>query len=154
MGLVGGILLLPVFLLTAALSIPYVLVMRRIQDHKEKLFQQRMKREGRSIEWPEFIQRMGEAGGTVIIEWYFPKGPTRWWWTSDNVRALSPYPLPNSKQVEIGFLTEHGLAGDWCHERYTNISDGGARLVAGTHQHIETLNQLRESANLVVLHRR
>src|ERR1700689_1419972 len=85
-------ILLPAMLIGAAISIPYGRIVRLQMRRREVAFLALMKSRERVIHWGDFSQAVSEGRGTVLAERAF-KGLNRWWWTSDNVRELSPFPI-------------------------------------------------------------
>ncbi len=149
LGITGCLLAVPLALISGALSIPYGLVFNIVQNRKERRLQKDLRKAGRGMGWPEFIQAAAAGRGTVIIEMYFPKGPWRLWWTQDDVCALCPFPIPYTR--EIGDLGDDPAA-DWCFEQYTNAVSGKARLVDGSSKQTEAACKALESVQVLRLH--
>lgn len=87
-----------------------------------------MARQSRVMCWPDFRQELEQQRGTVIVERYSFSGPTRWWWTQENVSEICPYPI-----VDWFKMSQHAryrpLVG-WFRQRYTDPDSGGALLIA------------------------
>jgi hypothetical protein len=146
-----GILLLPFLFLGAALSFPYGFVANRVRSYKEKQLWKKLRAAGRSLEWSEFVETVLAGHGNVIIERRFPKGPERWWWTGDDVRALSPYPMADLQEIEFAADVEVNPAQDWCMDRYTDIATGKALLTIGTKEGRKTATQVLKSVRVIIL---
>lgn len=153
MGLFGCLLFVPFLLIAAVLSIPYGVVANFVQNRKERRLQKELRNAGRGIEWLEFVEATVSGRGTVIIEKYFPKGPWRWWWTEDDIRALSPYPMADGRVIEVNAEFESDLAGDWCFEQYTNLVTGRARLLINAREERKSSSEIPRSIRVVTLHR-
>ena len=90
-----------------------------------------MQRVGRFLRQDDARLRIGERGGTLIIEnptiaW----DVTRAWWTPEDVYAESPFPMP-TKEDQTNAALEMKCADwdDWCWQNYTNLDDGRAYLL-------------------------
>lgn len=126
-GLPLSLLVVPVLFIAAGLSIPYALAASRIQRRRERAFRLQMKKQGRTIEWGDFVRAMDECRGTMIWERRL-KGPSRWWWTPENVYGLCPYPIVVWIE-KLPFDEIYRPLATWCRERYTRPDDGRAVLV-------------------------
>jgi len=119
--------LVPVAVGVAAVAIPLAFIPRWLQQQREHSFRLLLKKRGRLINWQEFASSMRDLGGTCIEEKFSAKGPVRFWWTSDDVAALSPH------EIIDWFTMRKGRRGEsfvhWCRERYTNADTGSAVLV-------------------------
>jgi hypothetical protein len=122
-----GVLLVPVFALLALVAVPYIVLLRWARQHREHRFRMRMKSRGRLMPWAEFLRAMRGEGGTCIEERFSPKGPVRFWWTSENVCGESPYPIIDWFTMRKGRHAEPFIR--WCRERYTGADYGRAKLV-------------------------
>lgn len=118
-GLPWSLLLIPILLVAAGLSIPYAMAAAPIQRRRERAFRERLKARGRIIEWSKFLGAFNEQHGSLIKEMYSHKGPVRWWWTPENIYEVSPHsmadwttmwtdlrfrPLPNGAECTIRVL--------------------------------------------------
>jgi hypothetical protein len=153
LGTFGCLLFLPLLFLAAMLSFPYGLVANLVHAHNERQFRKKLRKAGRAIEWPEFVQALNTGHGTVIIETYFPKGPERWWWTEENVCSLSPSPMADAREIELGADFENDPVGDWCFEQYVSTSTGKALLVGGSREGRKSFNELSKSVRIITLNR-
>jgi hypothetical protein len=153
LGLFGCLLFVPLMLIAGVLSIPYGLAWNVVENRKRRRLQKDLSKAGRGIEWAEFVQVMAAGRGTVIIEKYFPKGPWRWWWTEDDVRARCPYPMTDAREIEIGAEFDSDPAGDWFVEQYTNTVTGKGRLVIHTREERESSSEILKSVRVITLHR-
>jgi hypothetical protein len=117
---------IPVMFIVAGLSIPFTLVAGRVQRRHERAFRTKMQGLGRVVEWRDFLKAINETRGTVILERYSFKGPVRWWWTSENLYDISPYPTADW----FTMLTDESFQpfAEWCSQRYTTPSEGLAFL--------------------------
>jgi hypothetical protein len=126
-GVIAGILVLPIVLAGACVIVPCFFLMRWTRHLRELGFHRRMKMRGRLIQWQDFLRAMRGAGGTCIEERFSPKGPIRFWWTPDNVSSESPH------EIIDWFTMRKGRRGEafvrWCRERYTRADGGSAILV-------------------------
>jgi hypothetical protein len=77
--------------------------------------------------WPDFVHAMNEGRGTLIREKYSLKGPDRWWWSSEDVYAESPYPAVDW----LTMLMDNPFPefSEWCRHRYSGAEAGKALLV-------------------------
>jgi len=85
---------------------------------------------GRTIPWNSFIAEVDARRGTLVVERFSFKGPVRWWWTSENVYDLCPYPLTDWLTMSRDSTFQRGA--EWCHQRFTNVDEGKALLVVAT----------------------
>jgi hypothetical protein len=91
-----------------------------------------MAEKGRTITTGQLLDAEAEKG-TIIWEWKSPyKGPTRAWWTADNLLGDSPFPIVDRKEWlpkenELPFMR-------WCFNRYIGPSEGKAFLLASAKQ--------------------
>jgi hypothetical protein len=77
--------------------------------------------------WPDFVEAADKNRGTFIVERYSLKGPVRWWWTSEDLYSLSPYPT-------VDWLTlvrdkNFNPFLEWCRREYTSPDEGHGLLV-------------------------
>lgn len=131
-----GVLMLPLLLVGAPLSIPYTAVARRLRARRERQFSQSMRVTGRTMDWARFIREMKDGHGTLIVERFSFKGPIRMWWTDDNVYELCPHPLVD--WLTMATDADFDAARDWCHERYTSAK-ASALLVDGSKEQWRTI---------------
>jgi len=123
-----SLLLVPLLFIGAGISIPFSLVQRRIQRRREHTFRLEMEARGRILGWQDFMHALEEARGTIIEERSSFKGPVRWWWTTENVRELSPH----ASADWLTMLNDESYQpfAIWCRQRYTSPDNGHALLVA------------------------
>jgi hypothetical protein len=119
-------ILLPAMLIGAATSIPYSRIVRLQMRRRENAFLALMKSRERVIHWSDFSQAVSESRGTVLAERAY-KGLNRWWWTPDNVRELSPFPIAGWWTM----VTDKSFEpfSNWCRDRYTSPETGRAMIV-------------------------
>ncbi len=122
-----GLAMLPVLVVGACLAVPYAVGVRWLRLHGEHRLRLRMKSRGRLIGWPDFVRAMHEQGGACIEEKFSPKGPVRFWWTGEDVRAASPYEIVDWFTMRKG--RQHEPFVRWCRARYTSTEQGSAVLV-------------------------
>jgi hypothetical protein len=129
-------LFLPFFLLAGALSIPYTIVQKAVMARRERRFTNSMKVNGRTMGWEGFIREINEGHGTLIVERFSFKGPTRMWWTRDNVYEVCPSPLVDwlTMTRDKGF----DAVREWCHTRFTSAT-GNAFLILGNKDEWRTI---------------
>lgn len=111
-------------------SIPITFVFWLRLRHEERRLRSRLAAESRFVEWADIEASFRSGEGTLIVEHRSPKGPTREWWTSDDLVASAPDPLPVSHlsplvagQVER--LQDYAAS---CAARYVNVDTGTAYL--------------------------
>jgi hypothetical protein len=88
-----------------------------------------MKAANRLMTWQEFKQATENSSGTIIGEFLSSKGPSRIWWTTENILASSPHKWNREKHLawpEREFLPFF----EWCYKNFTSPKSGRARLVA------------------------
>lgn len=136
LGIVGGLLLLPLMLIGGALSIPYTIVARRVVARRERRFADSMRVAGRTMDWERFIREINDGHGTLIVERFSLKGPIRMWWTKENVYEVCPHPLVDwfTLSTDTSFDPVRG----WCHSRYTS-GTGSGLLVDGNREQWRTV---------------
>ena len=125
------LVLLPIFILVLFAWPVSILItrshLRKTRKLEEKLSEE-MQRKGRTIKWANFLQAVNAYHGTVIEERHSFKGPVYLWWTPDNVRTLSPYPIADWFTMQKD--KEFGPFARWCYERYTSTETGSALLLS------------------------
>lgn len=126
-----GLLLLPLAVIVGAvgapLSIVYSALSRRIWAKRERRFAAQMSSVHRTISFSDFCKAVESGEGTFVCEWENVfKGPTRWWWTEDNVYAATPYPCVDHVNMKADAMFSPFL--DWCSKQYIG-RDGKARYV-------------------------
>lgn len=127
LGAVLGVVLIPVVFIGAVLAIPYGVFLRWTRQRRELQLRALMKSQGRWISWQDFLRAMHARGGTCIEERFSPKGPVRFWWTSENVYAESPHEIIDWFTMRKGFRGSAFV--HWCRQRYTGVDAGSAILV-------------------------
>jgi hypothetical protein len=127
-------LLIPIFLIVGALSIPVAGVLAFYFKLSERRFVRQMRSRNRLMDWPQFLQCVAEKHGTMIEEWLSEKGPVRRWWVADDLAEISPFVRPEHG-VEALFDSDHqfGPCCAWCYENYTNDRSGSALLLASSY---------------------
>lgn len=131
-----GVAALPLLLVGGALSIPVMMIARKVRSGRERRFTHSMKAAGRLVDWEHFIRAIGDGHGTLIVERFSFKGPIRMWWTGDDVYKLCPYPLVD--WLTMVKDTSFDAVRNWCHSMYTS-STGKALLVDGSQEQCRTI---------------
>jgi hypothetical protein len=127
-GPVHAIWFVPALAIAAVLSIPISMVAMALQKKREQSFKDQMRAARRVIAQRDFEQVLQEGRGTVIVERYSLKGPIRWWWTSENLYDICPYPLVTWFEKMPDDECYRPLA-EWCQREYTSSEQGRALLV-------------------------
>lgn len=96
---------------------------------RERRFAASMAKRGRLMDFAEFELALTRGRGTVIDETVTAEGPWRLWWTPDDVRADSPYPVASGEWVNLVWDTRYALFFQWCAAAYTDPRAGTGRLV-------------------------
>jgi len=119
-----GLLLIPLLLVAAGISIPITFIRSYIVRRNEDRFASEMKGSQRCISWNDSLLE----SGTLIGEYLSAKGPFRLWWTSEDVLAASPYPCCVDEWPFGGEIDYSAFFG-WCRDRFTDPGSGAAVLV-------------------------
>lgn len=114
-----SLLFIPILFVGAALSYPYLAVVNALLRRKERRFEAEMLAANRSFMWDGSIQSLVDRGGTLIEEWFCPKGPVRWWWTRDDISATSPHVFTEVGPMAL-FDDSYDAFSVWCHDHYLN----------------------------------
>jgi hypothetical protein len=136
LGPIGGLLLLPLLLVAAVISIPYEKIRRRRVARREDRFMECMRLRERVMKWEDFIRELDGGNGMLIVERFSFKGPIRLWWTRENVYKTCPYSFVDWETM--AFDASFDPVRDWCRTRYTGAS-GEAMLVSGTKDQWRTI---------------
>lgn len=133
LGPLGSLFAMLLILVGAAaitLSYPFFWPFVAYRRWQARQFVRRMAAANRAIDRPCFDLALEERRGTVIEEWApfnVGAGPLRRWWTEDDVRNVSPSPLPKDGAGAIR-EKEFGPFNSWCRGAYTGAR-GKALLV-------------------------
>lgn len=125
--LVIFVIVLPIFVILGVLGSFAVL----INWLSERSFRSQMRRRNRFLSWDEALRRIGQSGGTLIIEtpspgWNF----THAWWTPEDVLAKSPYSMPSEEEYIRAAEESRCLDWDrWCWDNYICPEKGTAFLL-------------------------
>jgi hypothetical protein len=147
-----SLLFIPFLLIGTILSYPYGAVSSAFQRRKARRFVQDMSQANRVMTWPLFAKSLDERRGTLIVEALSSTGPTRWWWTSDDITTESPYRFAKTPFEAV--LDSDGVFNQtcqWCHERYTG-SQGKALLVLSSAVP-ETTRRMRDESPVITIAR-
>ena len=117
----------PLLLIAALISIPVARSQRRKRRRAEQRFAEEMEKAGRTMAWSDFQIAIENNQGTRLCETLGPKSPWRIWWTNEDISAISPNPVPDTRDPwpEEKFDPFYR----WCQEQFTSPSSGRARLV-------------------------
>ena len=74
------------------------------------------------------------------------KGPTRWWWTEDDVYAATPYPCVDHLHMTTDATFSPFL--DWCSEQYVGRHGKARYVVASDEQKKRAAPNLEKSRTL------
>jgi hypothetical protein len=124
----GLFVFMPLLAIAALVSLPFLPLVAWWEERKRRLLADAMTAKNRVMQWPEFVQALEKKRGTLIIEGDPRKGPN-FWWTAENIRALSPYPC----SCDLGTLFDRRYRPfrAWCYEHYASPATGSAFLVLG-----------------------
>ena len=109
-----SLLFLPLLLIAGAVTLlvaPFILL---VQWRSEKSFASKMRAAGRAISWLELQTVIEREQGTMAAECLSEKGPSRLWWTPDDVRTECPhkcYPQRRSAELYYGPSTDRSFIG-------------------------------------------
>ncbi len=114
----GCLVVLPLLLIVAVTTPLWSPIHWLIFKWGERREIQRMKQAGRFIDWQE-LQTTSCQGkdGTLIFE-TAQKAGVRLWWTADDIKTISPHPLPDEEEIDYVF-GEDSLFMKWMRESYT-----------------------------------
>ena len=132
--IIGTLVGIPALFLAAGLSLPYGYLKRISDKRRAGRFEERMRTANRLLTFKDFVEKLQNDEGTYIWECKSPgKGPARFWWTSDNLYDLSPFPIVDHLSISMdpGFKA----FPRWCLDHYTNPRDGKASLVSMPHKY-------------------
>ncbi len=129
--LLRGIIVFPFLILVCAVVLPVNAVGFLVMARRERKFSQRMKALGRTVDFASIRQDLENGRGTLMLETFSFEGPTRAWWTEDDISALCPYPIADwfSMLHRPGFEDVR----HWLAETYT-ARTGKALLVLGSRE--------------------
>ena len=124
----GLLVFMPLLAIAALISLLFTPIAALWEKRKKRLLKDAMTAKNRAMQWPEFVQALEEKRGTLIVEGDPRKGPD-FWWTSENIRTVSPH----SCSCDLGTLFDRNYKPfrAWCYERYTSPATGTALLVLG-----------------------
>ena len=92
-----------------------------------------MKRElaaaGRFLTAEQLVDRLRAGLGTLIVVYEWPKGPIEEWWTTEDIIAIAPIPLPSS--IHEGQSSGLSSFAENCIATYTDRNTGNAMLTCG-----------------------
>ena len=126
-----GWMVLPIFPLVgiaAVLSIPYSRWRKYRSRRQERRFEETMRIQGRTLQWGELEIKLRESNGCVVVEWLSFKGPTRWWWLDDGIRATDLLKVEEEDTPENLYVPLD--MGRW--ETHYTGPGGKATLICGT----------------------
>ena len=80
------------------------------------------------MQWGELEIKLRESNGCVVVEWLSFKGPTRWWWLDDGIRATDLLKVEEEDTPENLYVPLD--MGRW--ETHYTGPGGKATLICGT----------------------
>ena len=128
---IGPVLGIPLLLVAALLSIPYVFIAGIWIAIRERRLFRRLRSSHRTLRWPQVEQHLRDGTGTLIIE-QAQKQSLRLWWTPDDVTAETPFPAPPFDELNLFFADPKQPFVAWCFERYLSPATGTASLTRPT----------------------
>jgi hypothetical protein len=129
----GCFIVFPLLIVLGALSIPLGLIAALwlaagFERRRARKFETRMRTSGRFLEWDEVEERLKDAPSTLIVQ-TAGGAPMRYWWTQDDIRAISPLDLPPSHEAcSPGGTGSNGPFVAWSYAIYLSESSGKALL--------------------------
>lgn len=124
---IPAILGLPLLLILAVLAVPYALVFNICLAVRERRLLRRLRSARRVLPWREVEQHLRAGSGTLIIETGHKQGH-RFWWTPDDIAAVSPIPVPAFADIDFVLFNPAAPFTRWCFERYLSLQGGTAFL--------------------------
>jgi hypothetical protein len=122
------VLLFPLFLIFALISLPATAMHFALQRWSEGRFAAKLRSAGRTISWDEARSLVEQGRGFFIAEYLSTNALHRLWWTPDDVPALSPFPCCFEDYPDF-FLDVAGPFHVWCRVSYTDVGSGSALWV-------------------------
>jgi hypothetical protein len=106
-----------------------------------------LRRRGRATSAAEIVD--AATSGTLIVDRPgFNFDTTHCWWTNEDVRELSPVPLPtDADRIQLCKQTRETTAHEfdlWCWERYISPDTGSAILVTPPHHGEAMATQIQQ----------
>jgi hypothetical protein len=124
---IGPVLGIPLLLVAALLSVPYVLGAIVYIAWRERQFFRHLRSQCRTLPWGEVEQHLRAGEGTLVIE-QAQKQSHRLWWTPDDIPSLAPVPIPPFADVDFVFIAPDEPFAAWCFQRYLSSATGSAFL--------------------------
>jgi len=122
---------IPLLLTAAGLSIPITAIQRHRRMQRERRFAARMQSAGRAISSDEVLIRIEENRGTLVWDTRSFNGPSRFWWSPEDIAALSPHPY--CRYFESGdrvcYEEDFRPFGKWFANKYVDQEAGKGLLV-------------------------
>jgi hypothetical protein len=130
LGIIGGLMFLPLFFLVALLSIPVMPVVRFFQKRRYERFKAEMGVAGRIVSWEYANGQRSIRNGTLVYENVTGKGAWSLWWTPDRIADVNPFPFPTASEKEAAaFGPDFAAFRKWCYQNYLDPIFGKAFLV-------------------------
>ncbi len=149
--LVSVFVFVPLLAIVGLLQLPLLAVTIPWHRWKHRRFVARMKAQKRVMIWSDFARCMEGRRGTLLIEGSEIKW-LNWWWTEEDIRAVSPHPVPK-KRLPYNRKEQRALLlfREWCYERYMEPTNGRALLVLGEGKSEIHMLENNPELNLIVV---
>lgn len=135
----GCVALLAAFPLLLLAAVPLIPIFFGVHHFRRNYFFKTISRNQRRISWEDFLSKTQQSDGSVIIE-VGNKRETRFWWTTDRVLSLAPFPPPEFRELNIiayGGANQPAFSR-WCYENYLAVDTGKATLIHPVKADFET----------------
>lgn len=126
LNVIGTLIVLPILLVLGLLSIPAMPFYWRYIRWAERRFAARMRNLGRVKSFMDAQAALDTGKGTLIADSLSPKGPTRVWWTPNDVATECPQVWYDCDDCEQGDEAVRAYA--WVRDKYTDPDKGAALL--------------------------
>jgi hypothetical protein len=115
-------------------------------------FVRQMRKANRFVAWGDARSRLEQNDGTLICEFLANGHGCRYWWTPDDIAAISPFPFPHSSD-EIQTKSDERFADfyKWCYKRYANPKTGMAYLVGDRKEDFQKFHEEIENLGYVTI---
>ena len=124
---IGPVLGIPLLLVAALLSIPYMLGAIIYIAWRERQFFRRLRSQGRTLPWREVEHHLRAGEGTLVIE-QSQKQSHRLWWTPEDIPSLTPVSAPSFADIDFVLIAPDEPFAAWCFQRYLSSATGSAFL--------------------------
>lgn len=120
----------PLLAVAALLSTPVMAVWTAYCRRKETSFARQMKLAGRTMSEREYAAALESKRGTLIWESFSHKGPSRYWWTEDDIPSITPLRWADSG-FAAAMYREYDEFSSWCQTNY--LENNKARFLSGSY---------------------